>query len=424
MQRKINIDVTGNRARVSSRELGTQGEVAAVTLLLTFDGSWNGLAKRLVWRAADGSSSGYTLLTEPDAEGVYSASVPALPLSAAGRAELSVEGVETSDDTVERRARSVLLSFRVEPNDVTADSETTAVEADVADQLASALEGKAALSHTHTKSDVTDFSHTHTKSEVTDFSHTHAQSEVTGLTSALSGKAAASHTHAQSEVTGLTSALSGKAASSHTHAQSDVTGLSAALSGKAAASHTHTKSAITDFSHTHTKSDVTDFSHTHAQSDVTGLSTALSGKAAASHTHAQSDVTGLSAALSGKAAASHTHASTDVSYTRSGITLSLKDTLDGIISAAADSNVGEYVVDLDEDEWSGVTAPYTQSIHHAMLSSSSHVIVGVDSSASDDEFEAACAAMLRFSLGSETLYVKAYGEKPTETIPLVLGVIR
>ncbi|MBO4933699.1 MAG: hypothetical protein J5441_00810, partial [Clostridia bacterium] len=61
----------------------------------------------------------------------------------------------------------------------------------VAEQLASAIEGKAAASHTHTKS------------EVTDFAHAHAQSDVTGLVSALSGKAAASHTHTKSEITDL-----------------------------------------------------------------------------------------------------------------------------------------------------------------------------------------------------------------------------
>ena len=52
--------------------------------------------------------------------------------------------------------------------------------------------------------------------------------------------------HDISDVTGLSSALSGKAAASHTHAISDVTGLQTALDGKAASSHTHTLSEITD----------------------------------------------------------------------------------------------------------------------------------------------------------------------------------
>ena len=215
MQRIINIEVAGNRARASSCELGTQGEVAAVTVALRFDSGWNGLAKRLLWRSAGGSSSGYTLLTGPDADGVYTAAAPALPLSEAGKATLTVEGVVVSGQEVVRRVRSVMLTFRVEPNDLETDSAAQAVDASVAEQLASAIEGKA------------DASHTHTKSEVTDFAHAHAQSDVTGLVSALSGKAAASHTH--------------------------------------------TKSAITDFSHTHTASEITDLPDVQAvdASDVT-----------------------------------------------------------------------------------------------------------------------------------------------------------
>ena len=56
---------------------------------------------------------------------------------------------------------------------------------------------------------------------------------MTGLQSALNGKAATSHTHAVSDVTGLQNALDGKAASTHTHGMSDVTGLQEALDAKA-----------------------------------------------------------------------------------------------------------------------------------------------------------------------------------------------
>lgn len=36
-------------------------------------------------------------------------------------------------------------------------------------------------SHTHSKSDITDFNHTHTKSDITNFNHTHTESEITDL---------------------------------------------------------------------------------------------------------------------------------------------------------------------------------------------------------------------------------------------------
>jgi len=82
--------------------------------------------------------------------------------------------------------------------------------------------------------------------------HAHAIGDVTGLQTALDAKAASSHTHPLSQISdwpadvsatelgyldGVTSAiqtqLNGKAASSHSHATSDVTGLDAALAAKA-----------------------------------------------------------------------------------------------------------------------------------------------------------------------------------------------
>ncbi len=39
--------------------------------------------------------------------------------------------------------------------------------------------GLANATHTHTKSDITDFTHTHTKDEITDFTHTHTKNEIT-----------------------------------------------------------------------------------------------------------------------------------------------------------------------------------------------------------------------------------------------------
>lgn len=88
------------------------------------------------------------------------------------------------------------------------------------DGLDSALAGKAPVTHTHTKSQITDFAHTHEISEVTD------------LQDALDGKANVSHTHTTDQVTGLDAALAGKAPIIHTHEIGDVDGLETALSGK------------------------------------------------------------------------------------------------------------------------------------------------------------------------------------------------
>ena len=352
MQRIIYIGVTGNRARASSRELGTQGEVAAVTVALTFDEGWNGLAKRLLWRSANGDSTGYTLLPEPDASGVYTAAVPALPLSEAGKASLTVEGVAASGTEVERRVRSALIAFRVEPNDLETNSPAQAVDASVAEQLASAIEGKASASHTHTKSDVSDFAHTHTKSDVTDFAHTHTKSDVSDF------------------------------------------------------AHTHTKSDVTDFAHTHTKSDVTDFAHTHTKSDVTDFA----------HTHTKSEITDFA----------HTHevAAGDVAYTLGGLDINVASALDDLFIATESDPVGEYTGTLTAVGWSGAEAPFIQTVSCAAVSADSHVLVGIAGYATDAQYEAGCAACLRFLCGSGAIIAKAYGVKPAVNVPIKIGVIK
>ena len=48
-------------------------------------------------------------------------------------------------------------------------------------------------SHTHSKSDITDFTHTHSKSDITDFNHTHTKSDITNF----------NHTHTESDITDL-----------------------------------------------------------------------------------------------------------------------------------------------------------------------------------------------------------------------------
>lgn len=68
----------------------------------------------------------------------------------------------------------------------------------------------------------------------------------TTVTNALAGKAATSHTHTKSQITDF----------AHTHTISNVTNLQTELDGKAATSHTHTKSEITDFAHTHVATDI------------------------------------------------------------------------------------------------------------------------------------------------------------------------
>jgi hypothetical protein len=106
---------------------------------------------------------------------------------------------------------------------------------------------------------------------------------VTGLQTALDGKAATSHTHTIANVTGLQTALDGKAATSHSHAIADVTNLQTSLDGKAATSHTHTIANVTGLQTALDGKAAT--SHTHTIANVTGLQTALDGKSPTTHSH-------------------------------------------------------------------------------------------------------------------------------------------
>lgn len=117
------------------------------------------------------------------------------------------------------------------------------------------IDGKAASSHTHTKSQITDFAHTHTIADLP--VATSGASSSTQLVRAddsrlSDARTPTAHTHAISDVTNLQTTLDGKAASSHTHTIANITNLQTTLDGKASTSHTHTKSQITDFAHTHT----------------------------------------------------------------------------------------------------------------------------------------------------------------------------
>lgn len=90
--------------------------------------------------------------------------------------------------------------------------------------------------------------HTHTKAQVgldkVDNTADLDKPISTATQTALDGKAAATHTHTIANVTGLQSALDGKAAASHSHTIANVTGLQAALDGKSAIGHTHTAAEI------------------------------------------------------------------------------------------------------------------------------------------------------------------------------------
>lgn len=135
------------------------------------------------------------------------------------------------------------------------------------------------------------------------------------LQTALNAKAASTHTHAQSDIIDLPSTLAGYSTTTHTHPQSSIVDLPTTLAGFSTTTHTHTgvyepakgsdDNYVTDAqlvvlgntSGTNTGDNATntqysglaaskaDVVHTHAQSDIADLPTTLSGYATTSHTH-------------------------------------------------------------------------------------------------------------------------------------------
>lgn len=146
-------------------------------------------------------------------------------------------------------------------------------------------------------------------------SHTHVISDVTNLQTTLDGKAASSHTHAISDVTGLQTALDGKAATSHTHSISDVTNLQTSLDGKVAGNLAITGATKTKITYD-SKGLVTAGADIAASDLPTGIDAAKIGTGTVSNTefgYLDGVTSALQTQLNAKASSSHTHALDDLS---------------------------------------------------------------------------------------------------------------
>lgn len=71
--------------------------------------------------------------------------------------------------------------------------------------------------------------------------------------------------------------------------------------------------------------------------------------------------------------------------------------------------------------WTGSSAPYTQTVTVSGLPAGAKGTVGLADTATDEQYEAAVAAMLRKTAqASNSITIKAYGEKPSVNIPIVV----
>ncbi|WP_317380455.1 hypothetical protein [uncultured Intestinimonas sp.] len=97
MARTINVEIIGQFVRKDSKNAGVMGEGGVTTLHLTFDKTWSGFGKRIVWRDANGEHPVSVVLMAPvdvDTQDglVYDTAIPREALTLPGWCSFSVEG--------------------------------------------------------------------------------------------------------------------------------------------------------------------------------------------------------------------------------------------------------------------------------------------------------------------------------------------
>lgn len=212
----------------------------------------------------------------------------------------------------------------------------------------------------------------------------------------VDGKAATSHTHAISDITNLQTELNGKASSSHTQAISTITGLQAALDGKAPTVHAHSVAvkSTNNVGGSHgfmsaqdkekldgiqagagatviVENILTSDSIANALSAAQGkaLKTLVDGKANSSHTHTTSQITDLTTTLNSYSLTSHNHntlyAPISHAHTIANIT-DLQSSLDSKASTTHSHNnvttsVAGYMSSTDKTKLDGIATGATNT---------------------------------------------------------------
>lgn len=123
MARIINVDVNGEFIDKDSKFGGVQGEGNATTLHLTFDASWDGYGKRIIWRNAQGEDPVALVLTQsvdemadPDYnQREYDTPIPTEPLKLPGWCTFTLDGYKP--DTPGAIALTVSDTLEVQVND-------------------------------------------------------------------------------------------------------------------------------------------------------------------------------------------------------------------------------------------------------------------------------------------------------------------
>ena len=110
--RTIEVRITGMFVRKDDKNAGVQGEGNATQLHITFDATWDGYGKRLIWRNAQGQDPVSLVLAQPEEDSqqrAYTTPIPAEALKLPGWCSFTVEGYRSG---AEGEADSAALTVR------------------------------------------------------------------------------------------------------------------------------------------------------------------------------------------------------------------------------------------------------------------------------------------------------------------------
>lgn len=124
MARTINVEISGQFVRKDNKNAGVMGEGNVTTMSITFDETWRGFGKRIVWRDANGENPVSVILFDGNAEEaaeeptpmVYTTTIPREPLEIPGWCSFSIEGYK-EEDGVHKVSLSVSDTLMVAQSD-------------------------------------------------------------------------------------------------------------------------------------------------------------------------------------------------------------------------------------------------------------------------------------------------------------------
>lgn len=124
MARTINVEINGQFVRKDNKNAGVMGEGNVTTMSITFDETWRGFGKCIIWRNANGENPVSVILfdgkagekAEEPTPLAYTTTIPREPLEIPGWCSFSIEGYKEEDE-VHKVSLSVADTLMVAQSD-------------------------------------------------------------------------------------------------------------------------------------------------------------------------------------------------------------------------------------------------------------------------------------------------------------------